>query len=159
MTFVPVAIYDYNSGAFLGYGIKDDRAVKLQSANLWKDGEEQSLNDQLRRLNNQVDINKHWPHPQDPDVQKLLNDPNFFPIEYEEAEVVDDEKSNYVWKMESETDEHGNETGRMVQGSELDEEASTIVTKMGKVPKRPTDIVVRIKKASEQVARQRAGLL
>ena len=157
--FIPVAIYNYTDSAFIGYGIKDEKADKLQSTNIWREGEEDKLNERLAALNAEIDLNKHWPHPQDPEVVALLDDPTFMPIEYIEAEVIDDEASTYVWKKEAETDEHGDFTGRLVDGSELDEGASTIIYKIGKVPKRPTDVMWRIKAASEQVARRRATMV
>ena len=159
MTYVHLALYDPQTSEFVGYAIKDDQADKLQSTNIYRDGEEDKLSTQLNRLNDQSALNQHWPHPQDPDVQALVNDPNYHPLEYVEQEVIDDENSYYVWVKEPELDENGEATGRMVDGPELDREASVIRYKVGKVPVRPTDVMLRIKRACEDVARARAGML
>lgn len=156
MGYRSVAIYSMD-GAFVGYGIKGD-APKLQTTNIYVEGEEAKLKEQLSSLNQTQDIRAFWPNPKDPEVLALLADESFVPIEYEEREVVDDEHSYYVWQQEPEVDETGMPTGRMVQGSALDEGASVIRYKMGRVPKRPTDVMWRIKRASEVVARRRAGL-
>jgi hypothetical protein len=164
MTYASVAVYSLE-GDFLGYGIKDDAAQKLQSTNLYLESEGGKLNEQLERLNTNVDLRSHWPNPKDPAVVQLLSDPDFIPIEYELREVIDDEHSYYVWKQEPAVDENGKyiidpTTGQptMVQGSELDELASVIRMKQAWVPKRPTDVMWRIKQASEVIARQRAGI-
>lgn len=148
--YAAVAIYDL-SGDFLGYAIRDTRTTnKLQSLNLWKEGQEGGLNSQLGRLNEQAALKDHWPSLKDPEVQALLQDPSFEPIEYEEQEAVDEEKSHYVYKQIAGTE------GEWIDG-DVDEEASTIVIKTVSVPKRPTDAMLRIKKACEIVARRRAG--
>lgn len=159
MTFVHLAVYDPNTSEFLGYVIKDDQAVKLKSTNIYPQGSEQNLATELSRLNDHVALSQHWPHPQDPEVVALLDDPSFHPIEYVEREVIDDETSHYVWIKEPVVDEFGNETGHMADGPELDREASVINYKMASVPAQPTDNMLRTKAACEQIARQRAGVL
>lgn len=146
-------------GEFVGYAIKGDQAQKLQSTNLWFDGEEDKIGEQLGRLNQQIGINAHWPDPRDPDVVKILDDPTFMPIEMTDQEVVDEISSYLVWKKTAEVDEHGNETGRMVDSEELDPDHSVLVYKTVKAPKNPSDLTYRMRAACEQVARQRAGLL
>lgn len=166
MPFIPVACYSATDGNFLGYAIKAAEVPsKLQSTNLYLEGEEVKLNEQLAALNENVDIRSHWPSHNDPEVQALVNDPSFMPIEYIDAQVVDDDHSLYVWKKEHATDDHGNPlfdlaTGQpvMVDGSELDEMASVISYKIARVPKRPSDAMWRIKKAAETIARRRAGV-
>jgi hypothetical protein len=159
--YIIVAIYDTDAN-FLGYTIKDaDPAiVKLQSTNLWLESEIDKLQEQLNRLNQAVDLRLYWPNPKDPEVLAILANPDFMPIEYIEMEMVDDEHSYYVWVQEPEYDPAtGEPTGRMVDGSVLDEQASVIRYKMGIVPARPSDELYRIKGACELVARQRAGLV
>lgn len=164
MPFIPVALYTME-GEHVGYAIKATEVPsKLQSTNVYLEGEEDKLRQQLADLNENVDIRSHWPDHRDPEVQALINDPSFMPIEYVDAEVVDDENSFYVWKKEHKTDENGNPlydiaTGLpvLVDGTELDEVASVIVKKIARVPKRPSDAMWRIKKAAETVARRRAG--
>lgn len=156
MAYEWVAVYA-KSGEFLGYAVKETSAKKLQSTNLWFDGEEDKLEENLNRLNNQIDINAHWPDPRDPDVLLLLSDPEFMPIEYEDQEVVDDEHSTYVWLMEAETDLYGNPTGEMVEGPLLDHDRSDLHYKVVSVAKNPSDVVYRTRAACEQVARSRAN--
>jgi hypothetical protein len=171
MAYGEVAIYSL-AGDFLGYTIKSDAidpgtgqpVKKLQTTNLYLEGEEDKLKEQLERLNQDVDLRLHWPNPKDPEVMQLLNDPDFIPLEYELREVVDDETSYYVWKLEPEVSEETGQyvidptTGQphMIQGTELDEMSSVVRYKQAYVPKRPTDVMWRIKLACEKVARQRA---
>lgn len=162
--YISVALYSLD-GTFRGYAIlrQDDR--KLQSTNVWLEGEEGKLNDQLERLNQNVDIRAFWPNAKDPGVVAILADENFMPIEYKMAQVVDDDHSYYVWKQVEEVDVYGNPTigpdGRpvMVDSEHIDEEASVLAYKMAKVPVAPAHEMLRIKKACEVVARRRAGLL
>jgi len=157
MSYEEVLIYS-KTGAFVGWGIKGSEIDKLQSANLWTEAEQEKLAKRLNELNENVDLNATWPHPQDPDVLQLLADKNFVPIEYEERQVVDDDHSDYVWEQVPETDDNGVPTGRFVDGENIDRQASVIRYKMDWLPKRPSDVMWRIKKASEVVARKRAGL-
>lgn len=130
----------------MGYAIMG--AHKLQSTNVYSSDEGQELNDQINRLNEKADLSNHWPTPNDPEVQALLADESFEPIKYIETEVVDDATSIFVWKKDSQT---GEDT------PELDEEASTLAYKTAMIPERPTDVMVRMKKACEIVARRRSG--
>jgi hypothetical protein len=163
MSYNAIAIYSM-AGDFIGYGIKDDALFKLQSANLWGEHEVDKLNENLKRLNVDIDLRRTWPNPKDPEVLQIVNDKDFMPIEYKEAQVVDDEKSNYVWEIVPAVDENGdylyNPDGSHVltQGENLDEAASTIFYKMAMVPANPTDEMLRIKAACEVIARKRAGL-
>lgn len=162
------ALYVYNDKSqFIGYVLKDPQVPdRLQSNLLYRENEVEKLNKRLAELNEDVDLKQHWPHPQDPAVRQLLADPTFCPINYVEREVVDDDASFYVWEQVQDVDERGNPkfdliTGKpvMVQGENIDRDASVIRYKLAKVPEKPTDEVFRIKKACEVVARQRAGLL
>ncbi len=165
MSYRPVAIYDLATGDFVGHAIKKSDFPKFHSVNIYLEGEETKLNEQLARLNEDVDLRRFWPNPKDPEVLVILADENFMPIEYMQAEVVDDENSYYVWHTEQEVDAYGNPifdpaTGQpsMIQSDKLDEEASVIVTKMANVPKNPAHLQLRIKKACEVIARRRAGI-
>lgn len=156
MTFLPIALYS-TDGEFVGWAIKDDGVAKLQSTNIWGEDEMDSLGNRLRELNEHHSIARFWPNPQDPDVVALINDVTFEPINYIEQEIVDEDRSNYVWQKVAAQGPEGEAI--WIDGPELDETASTIVYKTALVPERPTDQVQRIKKACEVVARQRAGLL
>lgn len=156
MSYVPVAIMRVD-GSFVGYTIMRADAQKLQTTNIYTEGEEAKLDEQVALLNADVDIKRFWPHPQDPEVLALLADETFIPIEYKMAEMVDDEHSYYVWKQTEEVDQHGNPTGRMVDSEWLDEEASVLAYKVGKVPVKPAQELFRIQKACEVIARKRAS--
>jgi hypothetical protein len=163
MSFNAVMIYSLN-GDLLGYAIKNDTLTKLQSTNMYAEHEISALNEQLRRLNTDVDLRQYWPNPKDPEVLRILDDEKFMPIEYVQAQVVDDELSTYIWELEQAVDERGNDLRHpdgkpvMTQGANLDEQNSIIRYKMAMIPKNPSDLMLRIKAASEVIARQRAGL-
>lgn len=150
MAFEAVAVYDLDGG-FIGYGVRKNEPgiFKLHTQNLWSETREDvaALQSQLTLLNADVDIRAHWPRYEDPEVQALLADENFEPVQYEPAEVVDDEKSIYVW-IEPPSDE--NPYGKM------DEDKSVIVTKVISAPT-PASMSNRRRKAMEVVARRRAG--
>lgn len=156
MAYKHVLIYS-TEGDLLGYAIKGDDSLKLQSTNIWKEGEEQSLTEQLGRLNESVELSTQWPDADDPDVKAILNNPEFMPIEMHMADVVDDANSYFVYTEEPEFDLDGRPTGETIQGH-LDEQASVVVTKPMLVPIRPSDAMERMKAACELVARSRAGL-
>jgi len=99
MAYNPVAVYAMD-GSFLGYGIKNDSAPKLQSPNLYTEAEQDKLALQLGRLNENLDLSAVWPDARDPDVQRVLADSSFMPLEMIEDEVVDDENSYYVYEQE-----------------------------------------------------------
>lgn len=155
MSYFAVAVYTLE-GDFIGYAIKGP--LKLQSTNLYTEREHGQLNARLNELNVDVDLKLYWPNPKDPAVLQILADERFMPLEYVEAEVVDEDRSYYVWEMVNEVDEHGNPTGQQVQGENLDKTASVINYKLAKVPKNPSDMMLRIKAACEVVARDRAKL-
>lgn len=157
MTYDSVAIYTLE-GDFVGYGIKGEH--KLQSTNIYAENETMELSKQIERLNSAVDIRKYWPHPQDPEVVALLDDENFCPVAMIDTEVVDEDNSQLVYKQIARPALEAEHLGQgWVDSDEVDEEASTLAYKTIKAPAKPTDIMWRIKQASEQVARQRAGLV
>lgn len=147
MAFRTVFVYD-SEGQFLGYSIKKDGANKLHTANLWADtpADKADLQDQLSRLVDNVDVRAFWPQVQDPAVQALLADDSFEPLALSPVEVVDEDKSVFVW-IEEPNDE--NPYGKM------DEDRSIIVNKIEMAPA-PAHVTARVKKACEVVARTRA---
>lgn len=153
--YIHVLLYTHE-GDFIGYAIRKEGG-KLQSTNIWTEAEVSALNEQLGRLNQDVSLKQFWPHPNDPEVLEILGREDFEPLEMEKANVVDESQSYYVWEQVKEVDRFGNATGRMVDGENYDEAASVIVTKEAMVPKRPSDVMLRIKHACEIVARERAG--
>jgi hypothetical protein len=147
MNFKTVFVYDSESN-FLGFSILKEGAQKLHTANLWQDTPEEvkDLKLQLDRLNDDYDVRNYWPDVREPEVQALLNDPTFEPLKLHPVEVVDDEKSVYVW-IEEPNDE--NPYGK------ADPELSVIVYKNEYAPA-PVEVQARVKKACEIVARNRA---
>jgi len=152
--FEAVALYTL-TGSFVGYTIRDPAKPKLQTTNVYAEEEQQQLAQRLAQLNDSVQVQGAWPDPRDPEVQQLLLDPNFEPIEMEEQQVIDEEKSFLVWIQQPETDEYGNETGVMVDGPDIDRNASVIEYTTAIVPVRPSDVGERTHKAQEVVARRR----
>lgn len=148
MSFQTVYVYDAD-GEFLGLSIYKPGAQKLHTANLWQNTPEDTadLARQLERLNDDVDVRAFWPDVRDPEVQELLDDPEFEKLKLSPVEVVDEDKSVFVW-IEEPSDE--NPYGK------ADPELSVIVYKNEMAPA-PVDVQARVKKACEVVARRRAN--
>jgi hypothetical protein len=146
MSYSAVVVYDL-AGAFLGYSIKQDGVDKLLNNNLWSPDDQDDLKLQLKRLNDATDIRNFWPDVRDPEVQALLDDPEFQPLELSPVEVVDEENSVFIW-IEEPSEE--NPFGKM------DPDASIIVHKNEMAPS-PARVQERVKNACEIVARRRAG--
>lgn len=147
MNFQTVFVYD-TDGAFLGFSIFKPGAQKLHTANLWEDTPEDKadLKAQLDRLNDDYDVRAYWPDVRDSEVVALLDDPGFEPLKLSPVEVVDEEKSIFVW-IEEPSDE--NPYGK----ADPDE---TIIVYKNEMAPAPVDVQARIKKACEIVARDRA---
>jgi hypothetical protein len=118
-------------------------SIKLQSLNLWTDAELLDLQEQLDRLNSELTIKAHWPRQDDPEVQALLQNPNWEPVEMVASEEVDLDQSYIVHKDDN-------------PESDIDYEASVIVNRPVMVPSR-TGASARIRLAMETVARQRVN--
>lgn len=134
-------------GDFLGYAIKEDNDHTLQSTHLYAEEEGEDLAKRLAELNESQSVLAAWPDARDPEVQELVNDPSFEPIEMVKDEVLDEENSYIVRKKDAD----GEDT------FEIDEQASFLKYKIAEVPARPSDVMARTKKACEVVARRRAG--
>ena len=144
MAYRHVAVFELD-GQFLGYTVKKDDAHKLQSTHLYSEDEGDALTDRLRELNDSQTVLAAWPDARDLDVQALVNDPSFEPIEMSDEEVVDNDNSYIVYLKDVE----GEDT------FEIDREASVLKYKIAKVPVRPSDVMKRTKQACEVVARRR----
>lgn len=77
-TYRAALIYD-QEGNFVGYGILSPSG-KLKSINIWTEDEKPDFSQQISALNASVAVTAHWPQLDDPDVQALLDDPNWRPI-------------------------------------------------------------------------------
>jgi hypothetical protein len=134
------------AGDFLGFGIKEDGAQKLQSTHLYpEDTASAELTARLAELNTDRSLQQVWPDARDPEVQALVNDPNFEPIEMVDEDVIDMDRSYIVYIKDPE----GGDT------LDVDNKASVINYKKARIPARPSDFFTRTKKAQEQVARSR----
>lgn len=143
MAFRAAAVYDVASATFIGYAIQKAGTLKLQSTNIWTEGEVDDLNRQLARLNDAENINQFWPDANDPEVQALLADPAFEPSdEFEEIVVqeIDEEKSNIVYDSNNQP---------VLDESEVVYKDRTI--------RQPVNNIERGHKALETVARRRAA--
>lgn len=149
MSYSAVGVYDLD-GQFLGYSIREDGVPRLHTANLWTEdaGDITDLQAQLGRLNDAIDIRAYWPNVRDPEVEALLDDPEFQPLAMSAVEVVDEDNSIRVWIEEPDFD----------QGTPgiLDVDNSHIAYKFVDAPA-PADVKLRVKNACEIVARRRAA--
>lgn len=146
MTYRHVAVFELD-GTFVGYSIIGDGAHKLQSTHLYSEDEGQDLEDRLRELNDSNAVLAAWPDARDPEVQALVADPTFEPIEMVKQDVVDEDNSYIVLLKDAE----GEDT------MEIDEGASVIRYKETMIPARPSDFFARTKRACEVVAKRRAA--
>ena len=146
MAYRHVAVFELD-GNFVGYSIIQDGAHKLQSTHLYAEKDGQELADRLQELNDSNAVLAAWPDARDPEVQALVNDSNFEPIEMSAEEVVDEDNSYIVYLKDAD----GEDT------FEINQEASVLQYKVIQVPVRPSDVMARTKKACEVVARRRAG--
>lgn len=129
-------VYDL-SGNQLGWIIRASGTLGIKGSNIYDNIQE--VEEQLELLNNDVKAKAHWPQLNDPDVQALIKDPQWEPLELEEVDTIDNERSNFVY------DEYGG----------IDWEKSTIVyTKV--MAGNPEEVWARTKKAMESVAKERA---
>jgi hypothetical protein len=146
MAYYHVAVFTLE-GNFLGYAVKEANNRTLQSTHLYAEDEGEDLAKRIAELNESQTVLAAWPDARDPDVQALVNDPSFEPIEMSDEEVVDNDNSYIVYLKDAE----GEDT------FEIDREASVLKYKIAKVPVRPSDVMARTKSACEVVARRRAG--
>lgn len=150
-----VAVYTLQGG-FVGYTIHNPGAIKLQSTNLYNEDEQEQLAKRLAALNESSQIKAQWPDAKDPEVQALVDDPTFEPIEYKDDQVLDEDNSYLVYIKVPVIDEMtGEQTNEYIDGPELDREASVLKWVTKKVPVRPSDWYERVKKAQEVVAKRR----
>ena len=75
-------------GAERGYVIAKVGTEKLEDTNLWPDLGE--ARDHVTEANTLALLRQYWPNPNEPEVQELVNDPNFEPLVYEEVEDIAD---------------------------------------------------------------------
>ena len=147
--YAPLALYDLN-GNFLAYTIaktdSDGALLKLHTTNIWAQEDSADLTDQLGRLNDQSDILAYWPDVRDPDVQALLDNPTWEPVQLFPLQVQDESICVYLYR-EPPREEDG------FPGL-IDEENSIIVMKTVMAPSSAATMN-RVKLACETIARQR----
>jgi hypothetical protein len=134
------AVYLYNNlNQFLGVSIKSVGSDRLQTVNIWTEGEVEDFKRTLGDLNNESVLRQFWPSAHDPEVGELVENPQWEPLELHEEEVPDWDASTIV------DDEFGG----------IDTEKSNFVMMVAMVPD-PTEAQNRYYKAQEIVARRRA---
>jgi hypothetical protein len=134
-------LYDAN-GNFLGYTLREEDAKTLHTKNFWPESEVGDFREQINRLNDAQIIRQFWPDLLDPDVQNLINDPTWEPLELHEDTFIDMQASDLKYTKD---------------GNDLDRKASNIVWTTRMVPE-TTDVQRRTRKAQETIARRRSGL-
>lgn len=139
MNYEAVLVYN-DEGEFLGFAIKEDSARKLQSTILYLESEHPELRERIEQLNLRGRLQAAWPTPADADVQALLQDEEFHPIEYHQVQVIDEGNSYYAWR----------------EDGTIDEDASVIRYTLEEEPVRPSDAMMRVQKACEEIARRRS---
>lgn len=146
----PLALYDLE-GEFLGWVIgkrAENGNWTLHNDRVWTEADQDDFSEQIARLNDQGNVLAYWPDARDPEVQALLADESWEPVDRIPTEVPDNEKSVFIYR-EPPREEDG------FPGS-VDEENSIIVMKTVMVPS-PADTLARVKKACELIARKRAN--
>ncbi len=165
MEFELVAVATQD-GLVIGYAIKKVGLPKLESVNLYTPEEIGEAREFMRDLNDRAALREFWPMPNDPEVQALISNPEFDPIEYDEVDVIDMENSKLVYDMKPGPPQLDPHTG-VVESFASDEVkydevgqpiinwmASEVAYKKELQPKR-TQGKSRIEVASERVARAR----
>lgn len=146
MAYRHVAVFELD-GTFIGFAIKEENNKTLQSTHLYpEDGGTADLTKRLAELNDSQAILGAWPDARDPEVQALVNDPSFEPIEMIKQEVVDENESYIVYVKDAD----GEDT------MEINDNASVIRYREAMIPARPSDVFARTKTACEIVARRRS---
>ncbi len=148
MQYKPVYVYT-TEGELVGATILGEN--KLQTTNIWIAEEQNDLKKRLDELNQDADIRTTWPHPQDPEVLQLINNPGFHPIEYVDSEALDKENS-FIVIDQNEQNADGSYNDHY---GDIDESQSVLKYKTVKVPKQPSDVKLRLQDAMETVARNR----
>jgi hypothetical protein len=137
MSYEAVYLYDRNN-QFVGAAIKKADVLKLESVNIWTQEDSDDFQKTLTDLNNEQLLRAVWPDADDPQVEELVLDPDWEPLELHEEDVIDWDASNLV------DDEYGG----------IDFANSDVVYKKAMVPD-PTEAQNRYYKAQETVARRR----
>lgn len=157
-------------GDLVGYAVRKSGTLRLDSLAIYKPEEFDEIQAVVAKHNEAALIREHWPTPNDPEVQEILNRPDFEPVRYEDVEVPDLENSEiaYVQGVAPNEESYNNAIAHgsfspegYVIGTDgqpvIDYPNSTIVTKVEKQPVR-VDGHSRLDAACEVVARERAGL-
>lgn len=137
-----VQLYDPYRDDFIGWTIVVDGQTKLHSTHYYPDSQLQDLQDRLAELDDEQRVLHHWPTLDDPHVQNLLQDPTFEPLEM-------------TW-----VDAPVTRNGRVVEDPTSDHDPARpweakLLTERKQVPKEPSAVTQRIKRAQELVARAR----
>lgn len=69
----------------VGYAIRKEGTLKLDSLNIYAPEEYDKLLVEVKNRRERALLTQHWPDPNEPEVQALVEDPNFDP-QIQEAE-------------------------------------------------------------------------
>lgn len=142
-SYTIASLYDALDNAHLGDVIVADGQTKLYCTHYYRPGEKEALQDRLQELENEQDILRYWPAFDDPQVQALVQDETFEPLEKEWQPVpVEGPDGNPLIHPES-----GHDPERPWE--------ARLLTKQKLVPKSPAEAQQRVKTAMELVARAR----
>ncbi len=136
----PAMIYKVENGKpqFVGYGVLN--GTKLTSLRIWENPAD--VEKIVKQHNESAILHEHWPYFEDPEVQALIKDPEWEPMEMVEEQIPDMENSVLA------EDEVGG----------VDWAESQVKYTTALVPKDPAAAQLRVHKAMETVARKRANL-
>lgn len=139
--FIAAQIYDPRDNSFVGWVILRDDSPTFVTSQYYREGEQEELQAQLARLQDEALVLHYWPRPDDPEVQTLLADETFEPVEMEWQQVpVKGPDGKPVVIQEGPPDR---------PWEEIYQTAPQLVAKS------PVEVAARIKTASELVARAR----
>lgn len=80
----------------IGYIVRKSGLYKLEGTNIYRADEFDEAEAHVEDMNDRAALRAYWPMPSDPDVEALLMDPAFDPVEYDEVDVIDIENSEIV---------------------------------------------------------------
>lgn len=86
-TFEILTVHNFD-GDHQGYVVRKIGTEKLEDTNLWSELGE--VREHVTDANNLALLRQYWPNPNEPEVVALIEDPDFFPLEYEEVEDIAD---------------------------------------------------------------------
>ncbi len=75
-------------GEPIGYAVWRVGTEKFEDTNLWTEKDSDALKAHVADQNHRVTLQEHWPDAKDPEVEELINDPEFEPLKFVQVESV-----------------------------------------------------------------------